>query len=438
MKRASGKTGDIVEWAALGRAARRRVLQRPQAPHDETFGAQVAAIIAEVRTGGDKALFAATRRFDGVTIEALEVPRRSWAAANAALDPELGAALDNAAAQIEDFHRAGRPTGYRRETWPGLTCAMHYRPLARVGLYVPGGSAPLFSTLLMLAIPASLAGCGEIVVCTPPRRDGEIDPVILAVAARLGVDRLFRIGGAQAIAALAYGTETVPCCAKLFGPGNRWVTEAKRQVAADPGGAAIDLPAGPSEVLVLAASGADARFIACDLIAQAEHGPDSQVLLVTDDHALAERVQSEVTARLGCLPRAAVARAAFAHARWIVVPDLETGLAVSNEYAPEHLILHVPEAERWLDRVQSAGSVFAGEWTPETLGDYCSGTNHVLPTGGEARRTGALGVADFMRRMTSQCATREGLAAAGPTAIALAAAEGLEGHRQAVAVRLEA
>ncbi len=429
---------DTVYWAALDGAARRRVLSRPPGALHADLAKTVAAIIAEVRAGGDRALVELSRKYDGDGGESLEVPREAWRAARAALDPEVTAALAAAAARIEAFHRAGMPQGYRLETWPGVVCAVHYRPYRRVGLYIPGGSAPLISTLAMLAIPARLAGCGELIVCTPPGRDGGVDRVVLAAAEMFGIDRLFTIGGAQAVAALAYGTETVPRCAKIFGPGNRWVTEAKRQVADDPAGAAIDLPAGPSEVLVIAGRGTNASFIACDLLAQAEHGADSQVLLVTDEPGLASEVRAELARRLPALPRAALAEASVAHARLIVVPDLETALEISNEYAPEHLILNVADAERWLDQVQAAGSVFLGGWTPETLGDYCSGTNHVLPTGGQARRHGGLSVSDFMRRVTSQSATRAGLAAAGPTAMVLAACEGLEAHRLAVAARLEA
>jgi histidinol dehydrogenase len=312
--------------------------------------------------------------------------------------------------------------------------------LRTVGIYIPGGSAPLVSTVLMLAIPARLAGCREVVMCTPPGRDGNVATEVLAAASLCGVDRVFCVGGAQAITAMAYGTDTVPRCNKVFGPGNAWVTEAKQQVSQDPQGAAIDLPAGPSEVMVIADGTAmeegGADFIAWDLLSQAEHGADSQVILLTDSRELARTVIERIDHLAGHSPRRSILQASLAAARIILMADIGEAIEVANEYAPEHLILNVGNARQWSARVEHAGSVFIGRWTPESLGDYCSGTNHVLPTYGFARSHGALGVGDFMRRMTLQEASAEGLRNAGPCAETLARAEGLDAHRMALRSRL--
>ncbi|HEY4555030.1 MAG TPA: histidinol dehydrogenase, partial [Lysobacter sp.] len=308
----------------------------------------------------------------------------------------------------------------------------------RVGLYVPAGSAPLPSTALMLGVPAQLAGCRDVVLCTPPRADGTADPAVLYAAERCGIARVFKLGGVQAIAAMAFGTASVPRCDKLFGPGNAYVTEAKRQVSMTEGGAAIDMPAGPSELLVIADADANPEFVAADLLSQAEHGPDSQVLLVTDDAALRDAVAAAVERQVQALPRADIARRALAASRLILADSLATAFAISNDYAPEHLILAVRDARRWLPQVQAAGSVFLGAWSAEALGDYCSGTNHVLPTGGAARFVGGLSVASFQVAITVQEVQAEGLAAIGPCAVELARAEGLDAHRLAVALRLQA
>jgi histidinol dehydrogenase len=322
------------------------------------------------------------------------------------------------------------------ETAPGVRCGRILRGIGRVGLYVPAGSAPLPSTALMLGVPAALAGCAEVVVCTPPRPDGRADPAVLAAARLCGIDRVFKLGGAQAIAALAFGSDTVPACAKLFGPGNAYVTAAKQLVATLDGGPAIDLPAGPSEVMVIADARASASAVAADLLSQAEHGADSQVLLVTDSARLSDAAIAQLEPQLACLPRRATARAALAHARVILVDSIADAVAVSNEYAPEHLILAVAEPESWLDRVRCAGSVFLGDHAPESLGDYCSGTNHVLPTNGAARACSGVSVASFQTSISVQSVTAAGLAGIGPCAVTLARAEGLEAHAQAVLRRL--
>jgi histidinol dehydrogenase len=425
-----------IQWSQLAAEQRRRLLRRPVFDQPG-LADSVADTLRQVRSGGDAALLELTRRFDGVAPAALEVPRSDWRAAVARSEPALLDAIRDASARIEAFHRSDMPRDSRMETAPGLSCEVRYQALDPVGLYIPGGSAPLLSTVLMLALPARLAGCREIVMCSPPGKDGCIGDAVLAAAELCGVTRVFCVGGAQAVAAMAYGTESVPRCAKIFGPGNAWVTEAKQQVSQDPDGAAIDLPAGPSEVLVIADGGADAEHVAWDLLSQAEHGPDSQVLLLTDSDALAAAVIAHLEKLAPRSPRAAILERSLAASRVIRVDDLEGAVALSNEYAPEHLILNTSNAEELAERVRNAGSVFVGRWTPESLGDYCSGTNHVLPTYGWARSHGALGTGDFMRRTTFQQASREGLARVGPTAETLAAVEGLEAHRMAVRARLE-
>ena len=320
---------------------------------------------------------------------------------------------------------------------PGVVCERVSHALDAVGLYVPAGSAPLPSAAVMLAVPAAIAGCPVRVLCTPPGPDGRADPAVLVAASRAGIADIYKIGGAQAIAAMAFGTASVPRVSKIFGPGNAYVTCAKTLVSSQPGGAAIDMPAGPSEVLVIADANADAAYVASDLLAQAEHGPDSQVLLVTTSDSLAARVQRQTAQQLAALPRAAIARAALANSRIVVVDDLATAIGISNRYAPEHLILQVDNARDFLADIRNAGSVFLGPWTPESVGDYCSGTNHVLPTYGNARAYSGLGVDQFMRYMTVQELSREGLEDIGGAVTRLASLEGLDAHAAAVAMRLE-
>lgn len=426
-----------IDWNQLDEAARAAVLQRPVQAVSDTVRAGVQAVFEAVAERGDDALRDFTARFDGVALEDFEVGADEFARAAAEVPADVQAAIAEAAARIEAFHRAGIASPYAVETAPGLTCQRVQRPIRRVGLYVPAGSAPLPSTALMLCVPARLAGCAEVVLCTPPRADGSADPAVLLAARQAPGVRVFKLGGAQAIAAMALGTASVPRCDKLFGPGNAWVDEAKRQAAQRPGGIAIDMPAGPSEVLVIADSGANAAFVAADLLSQAEHGPDSQVLLLTDSDSLLEAVAAEVEAQLTTLPRTAIARRALESSRLVRVRDIAQAIAISNAYAPEHLILAVREPRAWLDRIDSAGSIFLGDWTPEALGDYCSGSNHVLPTGGAARAWSGLSVASFQKAITVQEASRNGIANAGPCAAILAHAEGLQAHARAVELRLE-
>jgi histidinol dehydrogenase len=345
--------------------------------------------------------------------------------------------MERAADNVRRFHAAQALAPLVLETTPGVRCERIVRPIQAVGIYAPAGTAPLPSAVIMSAVPATLAGCPRRALCSPPGRNGRIDPAVLVAAQLCGIDEVYRVGGAQAIAALAYGTESIPKVDKIFGPGSAWVTAAKQCVAADPHGAALDLPAGPSEVLVIADADARADFVAADLLAQAEHDTVAQAILVTPSAALAERVAEEVEGQQRGLSRHAVLEQSLARSRIIVVDDLATALEVSNLYAPEHLILQVADPRRWLDRVTCAGSVFLGAWTPEPMGDYCSGTNHVLPTFGYARAYSGLSLLDFVKRITVQEITPAGLRDLGPTATTLAGLEGLDAHARAVELRLE-
>lgn len=427
---------NIVRWKELPPAAQAQLLRRPiQAVQDEVQ-ASVASIIDQVRADGDSALRALTRRFDGVEVAEPAVGEAEFTEARALLPEKTFAAMREARERLLSWHRAGMAAAFEIETAPGVRCGRILRGIGRVGLYVPAGSAPLPSTALMLGVPAALAACGEVILCTPPQPDGKADPAVLMAAKLCGINRVFKIGGAQAIAAMAVGTGSVPACDKLFGPGNSFVTLAKQQVSMLSGGPAIDMPAGPSEVLVIADAGASPVHVASDLLSQAEHGADSQVILVTDSADLITAVQAQIEAQLRALPRAPTAQLALEHARLILVESIDAAFAISNDYAPEHLILALREPAAWLDRVLRAGSVFLGDYAPESLGDYCSGTNHVLPTNGAARAYSGVSVASFQTSISIQSVTREGLAAIGPCAVTLARAEGLEAHAQAVLLRL--
>jgi len=425
------------DWNALGADERERLLRRPALADDARLQKEVTAIVERVRRGGDAAVLALTQALDEISLPALSVSEQEFDAAEAALQEADRAAINAAAANIERFHRAQIPEALAVETAPGVHCERLNRPIAEVGLYVPAGSAPLPSTALMLGIPARLAGCSIRVLCSPPQANGAVDPAVLYAARLCGISAVFKAGGAQAIAAMAYGTESIPKVGKLFGPGNAWVTAAKAQVAQDPRGAARDMPAGPSEVLVIADAAANPAFVAADLLSQAEHGPDSQVILVTTSESLLASALAQLERQQERLSRRDIIRASLAHARAILVTDLETALQVSNAYAPEHLILQLEDPRAALDGVQAAGSVFLGPWAPESVGDYCSGTNHVLPTYGFARSYSSLGVTDFLRSMTVQSLSADGLRAIGPIAERLAALEGLDAHGWAVRERLE-
>jgi histidinol dehydrogenase len=428
----------ITLWQELLPAAQRELLRRPAQKDDAARVAAAREIIAEVRANGDTALFAYAKRFDKVDLASLAVSPEEFATAAGRLTDIQRNAIDRAIANVRAFHAAQRGKPLVLETSPGVVCERHEVPLRAVGLYVPAGSAPLPSAAIMLAVPAELAGCPVRVLCTPPRPDGAADPGVLYAASRCGVTQVFKAGGAQAVAAMAYGTDTIPKVDKIFGPGNAWVTAAKMLVAQDPEGAAFDLPAGPSEVLVIADDTARADFVAADLLAQAEHDPSSQVVLLTPSAPLAAAVRVELALQLAQLSRREVTAQALVCSRLVVVPDVATAFAVSNDYAPEHLIVQVAEPRRWLSEVRTAGSVFLGQWTPEPMGDYCSGTNHVLPTYGYARAYSGLSLGDFVRRMTVQEITPAGLRDLGPVARTLAELEGLDAHANAVTIRLNA
>lgn len=413
------------------------LLARPAMESDAELRRTVADIVGEVRQRGDQALLDFGERFDGRRPSSLLASRADLEQAADELDADLLKAIDTAIDTVGRFHAAGKPVDQVVETAPGVTCQARWRALDPVGLYVPAGSAPLPSTAIMLAVPARLAGCQRIVLATPPGPDGRADAAVRAIAHRMQIDTVLVAGGAQAVAAMAYGTESVPRVSKIFGPGNRFVTEAKRLVAESADGAAMDLPAGPSEVMVIADESADPVFVAIDLLSQAEHGPDSQVFLVTNSSSLAKATEAALVDLLAQLPRAATARQALDHGAIVLVDDLDRAVAVANDYAPEHLIIATEQPDRLCDQIITAGSVFLGHYTPESLGDYISGTNHVLPTAGWARSRAGLSLIDFMRRMTVQEATPAGLKTLGPPGARLAAHEGLEAHRLAITLRLE-
>lgn len=426
-----------LDWNALDETARREALARPAQARADELKQGVAAIIAQVRAHGDLALRELSAKYDRCALDAIEVTAAEFDAAEAALDDALKAAIREAAGRIDTYHRASQPKPVGVDTAPGVRVERMLRPITRVGLYVPAGTAPLPSTALMLGVPAAIAGCREVVLCSPARADGRCDEAVLYAARVTGVHRVFKLGGAQAIAAMAYGTPSVPKCEKLFGPGNAWVTEAKLQVSGDPDGAAIDMPAGPSEVLVIADDGANPAFVAADLLSQAEHGPDSQVVLLSPSSALLDAVADEVDRQCATLPRNDTARQALAQSRLIRVASLAQALEVSNRYAPEHLIIQTAEPRTLLDGIESAGSIFLGAWTPESVGDYCSGSNHVLPTYGYARSYSGVSVASFVKQISVQEVSAEGLRNIGPCTMTLAAAEQLEAHRRAVSMRLD-
>ncbi len=424
-----------IVWKNSHAVARKQALARPTMKDDASLAEKVAAIVRAVKERGDDALRDFSAQFDKVTLKDIRVPQQEIKAA--VIDPKLRAAIEQAKANIEKFHEAERPRGTKVETMPGVTCELHWRAIDTAGLYIPGGTAPLFSAVLMQAIPARIAGCNRIVLCTPPQKDGKINPAILATAHLCGITEIYAVGGAQAIAAMAYGTATIPKADKIFGPGNAYVTMAKQLVSQDAAGAAIDLPAGPSEVMVIAEAAAKPDWVAADLLAQAEHDTTAQAILVTTEPYFAERVKTEVEKQLVQLPRRTIAEKSIGESRIIVVEDMPTAIDVANLYAPEHLIIHNEDAARWLPDIRHAGSVFLGSWTPESAGDYASGTNHVLPTYGYARAYNGITVTSFMKSMSVQSLTQEGLRRLGPIIITMAEAEGLTAHAAAVITRME-
>jgi len=427
----------MIDWKTISPAQKQEALQRPAELKSDDLRTATTEIIEAVRVRGDDALQEYTERFDRVSLDQTQVSKAAIQNVERELSPAIKRAIDQAYQLIWDFHVQQVQEGYVMETLPGVTCTLRIKPLEIVGLYIPGGKTPLISTVLMLGIPAQIAGCSQVVLVSPPNKNGELAPEIIYAASKCGIDSLFKVGGAQAIAALAYGTETINKVDKIFGPGNRFVTEAKQQVSQSAGLVGIDMPAGPSEVLIIADEFAQASFVAADLLSQAEHGPDSQVILVSDNETFVLDVEEEVQSQLETLERRDIATEALKQARYILVKSIHEAITLSNSYAPEHLILNVAQAEQYVDQVTHAGSIFLGPWSPESAGDYASGTNHVLPTYGAARYTNSLTVQDFQKRSTIQKLTREGLLGLSQTIMALAKSEGLTAHSQAVSLRLE-
>lgn len=413
------------EWTSL--------LERPHIDMTALY-ATVNTVLTDVRTRGDRAVLDYEEKFDRVSLSSLQVTEAEMEAAEQLVPEELKDALRQAERNIATFHEAQRFQGKKIETAPGVVCWQKAVPIEKVGLYIPGGTAPLFSTVLMLAVPARLAGCREIVLCTPPDREGRVNPAILYAARLAGVHRIFKAGGVQAIGAMAYGTETVPKVYKIFGPGNQYVMAAKQQVSLHE--VAIDMPAGPSEVLVVADEKANPVFVAADLLSQAEHGADSQVLLVTTSDRMLERVREEVQVQLEQLPRRELAVRSLEHSKLILVHSMEEAMELANAYAPEHLILEVEDYTSLSEKVVNAGSVFMGAYTPESAGDYASGTNHTLPTSGYARAYSGVNLDSFVRKITFQELSPEGIRNIGPAIEKLASGEQLDAHKNAVTLRL--
>ena len=409
-----------------------RLLERPVLDAN-SLETSVANVLKEVKASGDDALRRFTTMFDKVLVQELTVGPEEIQAAAEQLSSELKEAIQTAKENITRFHAAQLRQEEAVETMPGIRCWRKMVPIEKVGLYIPGGTAPLFSTLLMLGVPAQLAGSSEIILCTPPGKDGQIHPAILYTAQLTGITRIFKVGGAQAIGAMAYGTATIPKVYKIFGPGNQYVTAAKQLVQKE--GVAIDMPAGPSEVCVLADDSAQPAFVAADLLSQAEHGADSQVLLISTSEQLLEQTLSELERQLQLLPREEMARKALANSKAILVSSYAEAIALSNEYAPEHLIISCSNAESLAEQVTNAGSVFIGNYSPESVGDYASGTNHTLPTNGYARAYSGVSVDSFVKKITFQQLSQEGLLNIAATVEEMAEAEGLKAHAEAVRVR---
>lgn len=410
------------------------ILRRPTL---DTAGLEdtVSSILRDVRERGDQAVREYTRRFDRVDLSRLTASPEEIEAAEGQLGEALRQAIRTAQSNIKRFHLRQHEATEVIETMPGVKCWRRSVPIERVGLYVPGGTAPLFSTVLMLGIPAKIAGCKEIVLCSPPGENGRLHPAILYTARQIGIDKIFKIGGVQAVGAMAYGTETVPAVYKIFGPGNQYVTAAKQVVSRE--GIAIDMPAGPSEVLVVVDDSADPAFAAADLLSQAEHGADSQVVLVAFDEEMIERVQQEVNTQLATLPRRTIAEQALENSSAVVLRNRDEAVDLINAYAPEHLILSIEEAEQFATRIVNAGSVFLGNYTPESVGDYASGTNHTLPTNGFARAFSGVSLDSFVKKITFQRLTKQGLELLGPAVEHMAEAEDLMAHKNAVSIRLK-
>jgi histidinol dehydrogenase len=427
----------MINWQNLSPSEQINTLSRPAIADNANLSVLVADILDQVKSQGDDALYALTEKFDGIKLSTLSVTNDQVEAAKKALTPKRFKAIKTAYTQIKCFHDAQKPNDIDVTTRPGVRCILKSEAIESVGLYIPAGSAPLPSTVLMLGVPAQITGCDRTVLVCPPDKSGKLADEILVAASLCGITEIYTVGGAQAIAALAYGTETIKAVNKAFGPGNRFVTEAKKQLSQQVPGFAIDMPAGPSEVLVIADDDANPAFVAADLLSQAEHGPDSQVILLSDSESFIGDVDIELTKQVALLSRKSIAEQALKLSHLILVKDMQQAVEVSNEYGPEHLIIQTAKPHDLLPTLRNAGSIFLGAYTPESAGDYASGTNHVLPTYGYSKVISSLSLADFSRRYTVQELTREGLASLSECIIELTDAEGLDGHQRAVTIRLE-
>lgn len=426
----------MITWSSLSNDEKKQALSRPAMANSQQLKLTVSEIIANVEAKGDSAVLDYTRKFDCPDLQSLVLSQSDIDELASKVSVDVANAIDIAFDNIKQFHEAQIPSDISLTTTPGVHCELRFTALDAVGLYIPGGSAPLPSTVLMLGVPALVAGCERKLLCTPPNKQQRIAPEIAYAARKCGIDNIFLCGGAQAVAAMALGTESIPQVDKIFGPGNSFVTEAKQQVSQRADGAAIDMPAGPSEVLVLADKFADAEFVAADLLSQAEHGPDSQAILVSDSRELIDAAKAAVERQLATLSRAEIARPAMENARYILASSIDEAIEASNAYAAEHLIVQIEDARSYLPKIKYAGSIFLGPWSPESAGDYASGTNHVLPTYGYAKNYSSLGLLDFMRRYTIQELSADGMRNLGPAIMTLASAEGLDAHEQAVALRM--
>ncbi len=410
------------------------IIKRPVADYND-LNDKVAAVLNGVKQGGDNAISQYTLQFDGVSLQGFQVTEAEILNAQTQLDADLKVAIETAAENIRNFHLTQVSQALPIETMPGISCWRKSVGIDKVGLYIPGGSAPLFSTILMLGIPAQIAGCKQVILCSPPNKNGDLHPAIIYAATLVGIKQLFKIGGVQAIAAMAYGTETVPSVYKIFGPGNQYVTAAKQMVQLN--GIAIDMPAGPSEVCVLADDSAVPDYVAADLLSQAEHGADSQVLLVSTSKQLIDAVNQSLVSQLALLPRKELALQALQNSRAVLMSNLSDAVELVNDYAAEHLIIACQNANEIAEEISNAGSVFIGNYSPESVGDYASGTNHTLPTNAYARMYSGVSVDSFVKKITFQQLTKEGLTAIAKTVETMAEAEGLQAHAEAVRVRLK-
>lgn len=427
----------MITWQNLSAQEQKNALARPAIADNALLSTQVTNILAQVKSQGDQALYNLTEKFDGIALSTLEVSNEQIQAAKKSLTAKRLKAIETAYSQIKCFHDAQKPQDIEVETRPGVRCVLKTEAIESVGLYIPAGSAPLPSTVLMLGVPAQIAKCSRTVLVCPPDKNGQLANEILVAADLCGITEIYSVGGAQAIAALAYGTESIAAVNKVFGPGNRYVTEAKKQLSQQVAGFAIDMPAGPSELLIIGDKTGNPAFIAADLLSQAEHGSDSQVILLSNSKTLINEVDAQLTQQLALLSRKDIAAKALQQSRLILTIDLAQAVAVSNLYGPEHLIIQTENPHDLLSSLRNAGSIFVGKYTPESAGDYASGTNHVLPTYGYSKVISSLSLADFSRRYTVQELTRDGLASLAECIIELTDAEGLDAHQRAVTIRLE-